>query len=347
MSAQLSQEEIDRLFREHSGEDRAGAAVETVAVPYDFRRPDRIPKEQLRSIHLMHDFLARNLASSLGAYLRAYVTASLVSVEQLSFGEFLQYLPAPTCISSIGMRPLDGNSVLEVNPSLMLPMIDILLGGKGKADVRDNRELTEIEQSIAEGVLRIILHDLHEAWAPVAKIDFQVEATETQPQLMQILSSNEAIVAIGFELTLGESRGMMNFGVPSILVKMMGQRFEQQWSIRRRTATERDRDRMRKLVRDIPIPLDVRLDGAPLALSDALALKVGDVVSLDVPVGRPAGLWVSGVRKFDGEIVVAGASRGVQVQTLRGEPPADPAPASASASASASEDAGTPDEVRS
>src|SRR5712692_2534541 len=94
---------------------------------YDFRRPDRIPKEQLRSIHLLHDFFARNLASSLGAYLRAYVSVHLVSVEQLSFAEFLQYLPTPTCISTIGMKPIDGTAVLEINPSLVSALMAILL----------------------------------------------------------------------------------------------------------------------------------------------------------------------------------------------------------------------------
>ncbi len=261
----------------------------------------------------MHDFLARNLASSLGAYLRAYVSASLVSVEQLSFGEFLQYLPTPTCISSISMSPLDGNSVLEINPSLVIPMIDILLGGSGEMVGSETRELTEIEQSIAEGVLKVILHDLRETWAPVVEIDFQVEAMETQSQLMQILSANEAIVAIGFEVTLGEARGMVNFGVPSIMVKMMGQRFEQQWSIRKRSASEKERRRMHGLIRKVPVTLEARAPMSHIHLSDLLALQVGDVVSLDVPVDRPARILVNGLKKFDGEVVSVLGRRGVEI----------------------------------
>ncbi len=261
MSTQLSQDEIDRLFRSRSGQGEGGGSPESVAAPYDFRRPDRIPKEQLRSIHLMHDFLARNLASSLGAYLRAYVTVSLVSVEQISFGEFLQYLPTPTCISSVAMPQMDGSAVLEINPTLVVPMLDILLGGSGKVTESEPRELTEIEQSIVEGVLRIILQDLRTAWAPVAMIDFKVDAVETQPQLMQILSSNEAIVAIGFEIIMGESRGMMNFGVPSILVKMVGQKFEQQWSIRRRSSAEADHGRMREMAKSARVQVGAQISG--------------------------------------------------------------------------------------
>ena len=314
MDPKLSQEEIDRLFREYGNVADAASVAAKAAVAYDFRRPDRIPKEQLRAIHLMHDFLARNLASSLGAYLRAYITVSLVSVEQISFGEFLQYLPTPTAISSIGMRPLDGNSVIELNPSLVFPMLDVLLGGTGTSGGQEVREITEIERSIIEGVLRIVLHDLRETWAPVAEISFTIEATETQPQLMQILSPNEAVVAIGFEITMGDIRGMMNFGVPSILVKMMGQKFEQQWSIRRRSGSQAEQGQMRGVVKQIPVSVEALMEEAKVRLTDLLELQVGDLISLDLPVQRPAQIKVNGKKKFKGEIVAVGNTRGIQIR---------------------------------
>ena len=316
MNTKLSQDEIDQLFREHGNLSEPDTLTRT-AVTYDFRRPDRIPKEQLRSIHLMHDFLARNLASSLGAYLRAYVTVSLVSVEQLSYGEFLQYLPTPTCISSIGMKPMEGNSVLEVNPSLVFPVLDVLLGGTGAAIADATREITDIERSITEGVVRIVLHDLREAWAPVAELNFTVEATETQPQLMQILSPNEAIVAIGFEITMGEARGMMNFGIPSILVKMMGQRFEQQWSIQRTTGSQQERHSMQALLKRVPLGVDTRLVGAKITVRDLLRLQQADVVSLDLPLRRLTELQINGKCKFKGEIIVVENRRGVLVREVK------------------------------
>ena len=116
------------------------------AVTYDFRRPDRIAKDQLRAIHLLHDNFARNLAASLSAYLRAYVVVNLVSVEQLSFAEFSQCLPSPTCLVSLGMKPFDGNAVVELNPSLVFPLLEMLLGGTGRG-AKIMREITDIERS--------------------------------------------------------------------------------------------------------------------------------------------------------------------------------------------------------
>ena len=111
MSRLLSQDEIDKVFRnlKDSGDEASAKAA-----AYDFRRPDRIARDQLRSIHLLHDNFARNLASSLSGYLRAYVVVNLVSVEQLSFAEFTQCLPSPTVLVSLGMKPFDGNAVMEI-----------------------------------------------------------------------------------------------------------------------------------------------------------------------------------------------------------------------------------------
>ncbi len=318
LNVQLNQEEIDRIFHESGtpqAEDAKADAKKYLA--YDFRRPDRIPKEQLRSIHLLHDFFARNLASSLGAYLRAYVLVHLVSVEQLSFAEFLQDLPTPTCISTISMKPLEGNAVLEMNPSLVFPILDILLGGSGKNTMKEFREITEIEQSIIEGVLRLVLHDLTESWRTVAEnLEFTIDSVETQPQLIQILSPNEAIVSIGFEITAGESRGMMNVGIPSIMVKMMGQKLDRHGSIRRRAPSEPEQEAMLRVIGRLPIAVDARLERLAIRAEDLLEIQPGDVVTFAEPLSRPVSVLVNGQHKFQGEIVAARDGRAVLLRDL-------------------------------
>src|SRR5882762_11951972 len=110
----LSQQEMEDVFR-NLRDSQQDDDPSKRAQAYDFRRPDRIAKDQLRAIHLLHENFARSLASSLSAYLRAYVIVNLVSVEQISFKEFTQCLPSPTCMTSLGMRPFEGNAVLELN----------------------------------------------------------------------------------------------------------------------------------------------------------------------------------------------------------------------------------------
>jgi flagellar motor switch protein FliM len=304
----LSQDEIDNVFR--SMRDTVAEDFSKRAQPYDFRRPDRIAKDQLRAIHMLHETFARSLASSLSAYLRAYVIVNLVSVEQLSFMEFSQCLPSPTVISALGMHPYEGSAVLELNPALVFPIVEILLGGTGRAGGSQvDREITEIEQSILDGVYRIILHDLKQAWSAVTSLEFTIEASETEPQMLQLLAPNEAVVAISMEVRLGEHVGMMNMGIPSIIIKMLRQKFDQQWSVRKTESTESEQARMIRLVRNADVQLDCRLEGATIPTQDLLALEVGDVLRLEYSVAKAVQGHFNGIRRFDGMIVDNGRRR--------------------------------------
>jgi flagellar motor switch protein FliM len=312
----LSQDEIDNVFRRFQ-DRKSENDLSKRAQPYDFRRPDRIAKDQLRAIHLLHENFARSLASSLSAYLRAYVMVNLVSVEQLSFLEFSQCLPSPTCIIALGMRPFDGNAVLEINPSLVFPILEMLLGGTGKpAANKMTREITEIEQSILEAVYRIILHDLKDSWRQVTNIAFGIDSHETEPSLLQFLAPNEAVVAISLEIRIGDSAGMMNIGIPSIVIKMLRQKFDQGWSNRRSEASEADQRRVLRLVKPGTIHLDARLQGPTLKVEDLLALREGDVLAFDFSTEKQLNLLVNGRLKFQGQVAAQGKKKAFLIRSL-------------------------------
>jgi len=311
LSRQLSQVEIDGVFQSLRERKR-----EVPAVKFDFRRPDRIPKSQVRAIHLLHDTFVRNLVSSLSAYLRSYLIVNLVSVEQLSYSEFLDGLPSPTCMVSLGLRPYDGNGVLELNPSLVFPILEMLLGGSGKTSPPMQRDITEIEQKLLDGLFRIILGDLREAWKGVTAVDFTIEAMETEPQLLHILAPNEAVVAIAVEVRIGATVGMMNIAMPSIVIKMMRQKFDQQWSVRKTHASEAEQERVLRILRGSSLTLEGRLSGPTLTVEDLLTLDEGHLMTFDYPVGRPIDLLVNGAARFTGRIVASGRKRGILVDTL-------------------------------
>jgi flagellar motor switch protein FliM len=313
VSRQLTQQEIDAVFQKvkGSGEDPARKAV-----PFDFRRPDRIAKSQVRAIHLLHENFVRNLASSLSAYLRSYLTVNLVSVEQLSYGEFLEGLPSPTCLVSLSLRPYDGNALIELNPSLIFPIIEMILGGKGRTAANLRRELTEIEQNLLETLFRIILNDLKEAWKGVTTIDFKIEAVATEPQMLQILAPNEAVVAVGIEIRIGENSGTLNLAIPSINIKMIGQKFDQQWNLRKTEPTEAEQQRVLKLLQHSEAQLDAMIKGPRLRVQDLLEMEPGDLLQLDHRIDQPVDCEINGNPKFRGRVINSNQKKAFLIDSM-------------------------------
>ena len=310
---QLTQQEIDAVFKKAKGtSDSAGAR----AIPFDFRRPDRIAKSQVRAIHMLHENFVRNLASSLAAYLRAYLTVNLISVEQLSYGEFLEGLPSPTCLVSTSLRPYDGNALLELNPSLIFPIIEIVLGGKGRNTGNIKREITEIEQTLLETLFRIILNDLKEAWKGVTLIDFKIDRVATEPQMLQILAPNEAVVAVGIEIRIGESSGTLNIAIPSINIKMIGQKFDQQWSLRKTDPTEAEQQRVLELIRNATATLDACLRGPSLKVRDLLELQPGDLLRFDYRLEQQLDCELNALPKFRGRVVNSNRKKAFLVESM-------------------------------
>ncbi|HWF09701.1 MAG TPA: flagellar motor switch protein FliM [Bryobacteraceae bacterium] len=316
---QLSQQEIDAAFQNTPGR-QADRASSKRAVLFDFRRPDRIAKSQLHAIHQLHDNFVRNLVSSLSAYLRSYLIINLVSVEQLSYSEFLECLPSPTCLASVGLKPYDGNAVLELNSSLIFPILEILLGGDGKLQFNAAREITEIEQVLLDGLLRLILRDLREAWTFVTPIEFTIDNIETEPQFLQILAPTEAVVAVAIEIRIGDSIGMMNIAMPSIIIKMMRQKFDQQWTLRKSASTEAEQAAVLDLLRKAELPAEVMLSGPRLRLRDLMNLEIGDVVSFEYSAEQPLDLMLNGKTRYHGQMVNAGHHAAFMVQELAGAP---------------------------
>ncbi len=297
----IPQSEIDALFQ-----TAKPARAQDEAARYDLLRVDRIPTPRLRAIHMLHENFARSLGSSLSAYLRSYVGVSQASFEQLSYAEFLEGLPPRTLVTALSLRPYDGSGVLEINPSLFFPVLETLLGGAGQNSGAMDREITEIEQRLMDGFLRIVVQHLRDVWKPVAPVEFAVQTVEKGPQFLQILAPAEAVVAIGFEVRLGSATGTMNIALPSLFVKMVRQKFDQQWVTRKADNSAEEQRRMLHLVEPSDIEFEVCLEGARLSVRDLSQLKEGDMLLLDLPAGCAARGLVNGNERFAGRLARSG-----------------------------------------
>ncbi len=299
---QLSQQEIDSFFQSAGTKEKGPDA----AVPFDFRRLDRIPKSQIGAIHHLHETFVRTLSSSLSAYLRSFVSGSLISVEQLPYTDFAEALTSPTCMAYFGMQPYEGHSLIEVNPSLIAPILELVLGSNEKVVAELNREMTEVEQELIEGFFQILAHDLRETWKPVVEMDFAINSVETRPQLSGRFAPTEAVVAIAIELRIGDSAGMINVAIPSITLKMIGQRFDQQWTVHKSANPAIEMAIKRNLSRQLQVTVDCELAGETISLRDFLSLAPGDLLQGGAVLEGPASIVVNGVPKFQAALETEG-----------------------------------------
>jgi flagellar motor switch protein FliM len=334
MAKILSQEEVEALLSEFSEEEAEAAARtanEIIVKPktnkkqmdkrkkvsiYNFRRPDRVSKEQLRFLNSLHQRFVRILSSSLSVYLRSLIEVNLYMVEQMTYGEFILSLPDPTYLNAIAMEPLEGNLVLEINPEIHFPMIDKLLGGKGEDFGGPRRTLTDIERTLIEGVVKLILRDLEESWRQIAKLRMSIVATETSPQLMQVVTPNEIVVLILFELKIGEAKGFMNFCIPSIVLEPIARRFSQDWYADRAKTSVEEVKKIKLNLLKTKIHAEAGIYENCIKVKDLLVLAPGNVLKLETKIDEEIKVKLNGIKKFNAYQVKNGKKKAVQIVNL-------------------------------
>ncbi len=304
----LSQEEIDQLL-EVVDDDSDTEVLDTDNILqqkqvtlYDFKRPNRVSKEQLRAFRGIHDKMARNVSSQISALMRSIVEIQLHSVDQMTYGEFLMSLPSPTSFNVFSMKPLDGSGVLEINPSIAFPMIDRLLGGKGDP-YEASREFSDIELNLLDTVLRQIMLNLKDAWGPIAEVFPTIDAKESSPNVVQIVAQNEIVIMVVMEIIIGHSSGMMNICYPVISLESILSRLASRDVMLSETSSKKSRNReLQALLGGAMVNITAFLGNTELTLKDVLELKEGDIIRLDRPADDTVILSVDGRSKYIGKI---------------------------------------------
>lgn len=267
---------------------------------YDFKRPERVSKDQMRALEALHEGFGRNFGAALSGYLRTIIEVSVAHIEQLTYSEFIHSLPNPTCFNLLKSEQLDGQLCLEISPLIIYPIIDRLLGGSNADLFIPQRPLTQIEQRLVQRITDRATHHLSEAWTNLTPLTFTVHDFESNPQLVQIVPPNETVVVIGFELKMGDRAGTMSLCIPyNVIEPIMGVLAAQNWfSYQRKGGQE---DHLRRLTRNVSgASVEVRalLARTTIKMNDLLGLQVGDVITTDKLCARDVLIQVEEKNKF-------------------------------------------------
>ncbi len=272
---------------------------------YDFRRPDKFSKEQLKTLQMLHETFARHAATGLSAYLRSPVNIDLISLEQVPFDEYLRSINN-SVFTIMSLSPLAGQSVLEMEFDIVLSMIDRLLGGPGRALRRT--VLTDIERPLVRQMVERLFGGLKSAWEQIVLVNPSIEGMETTAQFVQIAPPNDIVVTILFEVRIGENRGAMSLCIPYLVLKpIAGKLSAQKWFVSSsKRANPANKRALTQQVRNTKIDCTVCLGDTKISVREFMDLKPGDTLRLDQEQANPLSMLVGKSPKFVGFPAVSG-----------------------------------------
>ncbi len=283
---------------------------------YDFKRPDKFSKDQIRTLQMIHETFARSTTTELSAQLRSLASLSVASVDQLSYEEFMKVVPTPTALGVIDMDPLEGKGLLEMDPALVFQIVDRLFGGTDETTPANiERELTDIEHSVIERVFMSLLNNLREAWENILDLRPRLEQIESNPQFVQIVPPNDMVVLITFDTKIGDVEGMANLCIPYVILgPVIDQLSATYWySSGEQGLTEEEMDRLRQQLDFVEVPVSVRVGKTEVSSQDLVELEEGDILKLDTDMDQPFKLSINDNPKYDCKPGLRGKTQAVQV----------------------------------
>ena len=300
---------------ESTGDELDNKVAKGEVREYDFSRSSPIPKEQRRTISLIHESYGQTLGLSLAAFLRSEVSVSLKDVEQMSFQAYSMSLNDPTCIATYDMQPLSGIGVIEVNSVLVYTIIDRMLGGEGSPP-EIARAFTDIELAITRKLLNLLLSNLSEAWNHILTISFGLKDIQTNPAFIRIIPSREACITVTFNVSIGETNGLITLCFPYVALEPIAGKLRNDHinRFRMRQSEDIQQAHMRNFHR---LNLDVTpvLGTLQLTMTDLLLLQPGDIVKTHQKARNPIEVRVAGQPKFTAKPGLIGKFKGVSIQS--------------------------------
>ena len=255
---------------------------------YDFRRPTKLSREHGRALQIVFETFARQSTTMLTSSLRAVAQVTIVSIEQLTYDEYVSQLGAQTLMALLSVEPFAGTGVLEFSVGTAMACVDHLLGGPG-GDTQPERPLSEIETSLLRGVLERLLGELRYAFEGLVRLDPQINAFEYNPQFAQVASPSDMVLVASFDMKVGTSETVATLCLPfaPVLAVLEANAGVQVSSERERQSRAQAARTVAARLQDVPVQVAVRFDATLAGPGELADLAVGDVVTLRHSTGRP------------------------------------------------------------
>lgn len=329
----LTQQEIDNLLSGIStGQVQSPSPAATTAteqskfdnvMTFDFRLPHRLSKNQLRTLQAVHESFGEVFASYLLGRLQTSVSFNVLSVDQIFYSEFVLSIGNPSSIYVFRIVESDALALIELNPQLVLAIIERMLGGGSSKGEKKARYITRIEQSIFKTIITRAFSELQKAWMNIAPLTFVMERYETEGDFAQIAPASEIVLIISMELIIGDEKYLMNicfptFALEDVLAKLNVQQFS---GI---SKSEKDAEWMhalRKRLEQTKIPLTSVLGNSELSLRELLGMETGDIIRTPIPIKGEVEVRIGGKTRIWGVPGISNGKHAIKVTRIANQQP--------------------------
>ncbi|MEX1004691.1 MAG: FliM/FliN family flagellar motor switch protein [Acidimicrobiia bacterium] len=302
---------------------RPRVEAEQEAAQFDFRSPGKLAREYVRSLEVAHETFARRFASGLTNALRSVVHLELTAVQQLTYEDYSRSTPNPTVMGVIGLPPLPGAMLIEMNAQMGLTLVDRMLGGTGRPV--SMRRPTELEAALLRDILKHAVGALRETLGPLADVEPETGSVELNPHLVQAVSPSEMVLVLCYSVAVSHgtrSDGLLTLCYPFTLLQPLVERLGRHaWDHEQPSQSDSDplTARIEEQLSATDVTASVHLRPAAVEAASIAALQPGDVLRLDHRVGEPALVSVAGMPLLECRLGRRGSRRAVQISSWRNE----------------------------
>jgi flagellar motor switch protein FliM len=281
-------------------DDKPDLYVET----YDFRNPIFLTEYELRHVRISHEDFIRYLSARLSMYLKMDVEIKMSQLTTTPYAQFVEMIPNPTYITMFEVDPLEGIGIMATNPRLAMTIVDRMLGGRGHS-VKDERYLTEIEMTMVDEIILILLSEWCTQWKDAPEMNAMIIGKETNGRFLQTSPHDAIMLVLTMECMLGDCSESIQLAIPYYSIEGLIKRMEAKHKHSSQQSGGSSREiRWFESFGRIGVRATAEWTLEKLRVSDVVSIRVGDIIELPKDILMRTEVKFEGKQKYIGTIGV-------------------------------------------
>jgi flagellar motor switch protein FliM len=199
------------------------------------------------------------------------------------YSEFIRNLVVPTNLNLIQAKPLRGNGLIVLDPSLVFLVVDNMFGGDGRFHTRvEGRDFTATEQRIIQGFLGVVFDEFQKSWQPIYPLEFEYVRSEINTQFANIATPSEVVITVTFTLEFSGNSTEMHMCFPYLMMEPIRDILYGAMSSALTSSDTRWASLLARQLQTAEVEITATLGKSDLTIGRVMQMQVGDIIPLHI-----------------------------------------------------------------